>query len=191
MRYWGIKLDEPIRIGFDEAANHFRELFLDNIRLHLRSDVPVGSALSGGLDSSSVVMGMRKTTGEALDQYSFSYIAADSSFDEEKWVDIVGKAAAVNVKKTYPDQDELIEDLDHLITVQDEPFGSTSIYAQHRVFRLASENGIKVMEDGQGADELLGGYNAYYSVRLASLLRKWKLGQAGSFTPRSGIHRDP
>ncbi len=71
-----------------------------------------------------------------------------------------------------PIQASSSHDLERLIEIQDEPFGSTSIYAQHRVFRLAREAGIKVMLDGQGADELLAGYRTYLSVRLAALVRQ-------------------
>lgn len=181
VRYWNISLDSTQNISLDEATQRFQEIFMDNIRLHLRSDVQVGSALSGGLDSSSVVMGMRRLMGDRLDLYSFSYIAKDSPFNEEKWIDLVGNSAAAKMNKTFPNQDELIADLDHLIAIQDQPFGSTSIYAQHRVFQLAHQNGIKVMQDGQGADELLGGYLSFLSPRMASLICSGKLGQSMTF----------
>lgn len=181
VRYWDVAIDVTQKISEDEATERFREIFMENIRLHLRSDVPIGAALSGGLDSSSVVMGMRRLMGSQLDLYCFSYIARNSQFDEEKWVDIIGNSSGANVRKTFPDPEELRTDLDHLIFIQDEPFGSTSIYAQHRVFKLAHQNGIKVMEDGQGADELLGGYLTYYSNRIASLVYSGKLGQSAGF----------
>ena len=181
VQYWDVSLDSTRDISFEEAAQQFREMLLDNIGLHLRSDVPVGSALSGGLDSSSIVMGMRQIMGDNLDLYSFSYIAQDSHFNEEKWIDLAGKSAQARVHKTYPVPEELISDIDHLITLHDEPFGSTSIYAQHRVFKLAHENGIKVMQDGQGADEILGGYLSYFSDRMMSLIRSGDLVQAVKF----------
>jgi asparagine synthase (glutamine-hydrolysing) len=83
--------------------------------------------------------------------------------------------------KTRAGPSELMGDLDALLRTQDEPFGSTSIYAQNRVFRLAREAGIKVMLDGQGADELLGGYHTLAAARLASLLRQGKLAEAVRF----------
>ncbi len=113
--------------------------------------------------------------------HSFSYTAEDPSVNEESWIDLVVKAAQTFSHKTQPTPQELIQDLDRLIDTQDEPFGSTSIYAQHRVFRLAQQNGIKVMLDGQGADELLGGYYPYLAARLASLLRQGKWLKAKQF----------
>jgi asparagine synthase (glutamine-hydrolysing) len=169
-QYWRIELDNKLEVGFDEAAEHLRSLFLDNVRLHLRSDVRVGAALSGGIDSSAIVMGMRIAEPE-MALHTVSYVADDPSVSEERWVDMVGAAAHSEIHKTHPTPNELVTDLDQLIATQDEPFGSTSIYAQYRVFRRAREAGITVMLDGQGADEMLAGYRSYLVPRLASLLR--------------------
>jgi asparagine synthase (glutamine-hydrolysing) len=89
------------------------------------------------------------------------------------------------VHKVRADPNELIADLDRLIYTQDEPFGSTSIYAQYRVFKLAQEHGIKVMLDGQGADELLAGYRAYVPARLSSLLRQGRFVDAVRFAEKA------
>ncbi|MBE3069884.1 MAG: asparagine synthase (glutamine-hydrolyzing), partial [Planctomycetes bacterium] len=151
VRYWQPDLSARADLSFDEAAAGLRTRFLDNVRLHLRSDVPVGSALSGGIDSSAIVMAMRQIEGRDLRLHTFSYIAADPALTEEPWVDRIVAAAGATSHKTQPDPRNLVEDLDHLIDVQEEPFGSTSIYAQHRVFRLAREAGIQVVLDGQGA----------------------------------------
>lgn len=171
VRYWQVNLNQHLEVSFTEAAEQLRELFLDSIRLHLRSDVSVGAALSGGIDSSSIVMAMRYLEPD-LELHTFSYTAEDPRVNEDCWIDIVGKTANSVMHKTQTTPAELLEDLDRLIAVQDEPFGSTSIYAQHRVFRLAQEAGIKVMLDGQGADELLAGYRPYIGARLASLIRQ-------------------
>ena len=74
MRYWDLPRDETLDISFDEAARRVRELFLQNIRLHLRSDVPVGAALSGGIDSSAIVAAMRQVAPQA-EIHAFSFIA--------------------------------------------------------------------------------------------------------------------
>lgn len=173
--YWQVDLNQPIEISFEDASHQLRELFLNNVKLHLRSDVPVGTALSGGIDSSAIVMAMRYLEPN-LDLHTFSYIADDPLLSEECYIDIIGKSANAIMHKIQPSSEELLADLKHLIEVQGEPFGNTSIYAQHCVFRLASEAGIKVMLDGQGADEILGGYFSYKGARLASLLRQqqWK-----------------
>ena len=89
-----------------------------------------------------------------LDIHVFSYIADDPMLSEEQWIDLVGQEAHATIHKIKPTSDEMAKDLNELVRMQGEPFGSTSIYAQSRVFRKAQEVGIKVMLDGQGADEV-------------------------------------
>jgi asparagine synthase (glutamine-hydrolysing) len=187
-RYWDLAAGETLDISFDEAVARVRELFLQNIRLHLRSDVPVGAALSGGIDSSAIVAAMRVVEPKT-EIHAFSYIADGPVLNEERWVDLVVGHSGAQVHKVHASSDELVADLEHLIYTQDEPFGSTSIYAQYRVFRLAAEHGIKVMLDGQGADELLAGYHAFVPARLASLVRCGRLFEAHQFA--SNAARSP
>jgi asparagine synthase (glutamine-hydrolysing) len=170
-------------IGYPEATRQLRELFLDSVRLHLRSDVPVGAALSGGIDSSAIVNAMRHLEPR-LELHAFSYIAETPQLSEEKWVDLAAQKAGAVVHKIQAEPGELVDDLDRLIYQQDEPFGSSSIYVQHRVFRRAREAGISVMLDGQGADEMLGGYRPCLAARLASLLRQGQWLEALRFLER-------
>jgi asparagine synthase (glutamine-hydrolysing) len=186
VRYWQVNLEDRLDLSLEEAALRLRDLFLESVRLHLRSDVPVGAALSGGIDSSAIVTTMRRLEPR-LDLHTFSYVADDAAVSEERWIDTVGRAARAVVHKVQPAPEELVDDLDRLVYQQDEPFGSTSIYAQDRVFRLARESGITVMLDGQGADEMLGGYRPYLAARLASLLRQGRLGSAYSFWKRAAL----
>lgn len=157
--------------SFESAAETVRNLFLDSIRLHMRSDVPVGAALSGGVDSSAVVMAMRHIGGSSIDIHTFSYRAMTARLDESRWMELIASAARPTAHFVIPHPQDLVSDLPALIRHQGEPFASTSMYAQYRVFQLAAEAGIKVMLDGQGADELFGGYDYYVSARIASLLR--------------------
>ncbi len=192
VRYWNLPGGETLDISFDEAARRLREMFLQNIRLHLRSDVPVGAALSGGIDSSAIVAAMRAVEPSA-EIHAFSYVADEPALSEERWVDLVGKHARAIVHKIQPRPGELIDDLDRLIGTQDEPFGSTSMYAQYCVFRAARQSGIKVMLDGQGADELLAGYGRYVPARLSTLCRTgrwiaaWRLARCSSRSAQSKI----
>jgi len=179
-QYWSAESGEVLDISFDEAALKVRDLFLRNVEIHLRSDVPVGLALSGGLDSSSILMGIRHLDPKA-ELHAFSYISEDVALSEEKWVDIVVREAKAHVHKVRATAGELAHDLDLMVQLHDEPFGSTSAYAQFRVFRAAHEAGIKVMLDGQGADELLGGYDLYKGARLASLVRQGHWLQGAGF----------
>jgi len=162
---------------FAAAAAGFRELFDDSIRLRLRADVPVGTCLSGGLDSSSIVCTMRHQLGDiaANRQNTFSAYSDVARFDERRFIGDVIAATGATSHHVIPDPDELVSDLEKLIWHQDEPFGSTSIWAQWCVFRLARQAGVSVMLDGQGADEALGGYLGYFGPRLAGLLARGNL----------------
>lgn len=179
-RWWTPSITERPGWRFDDAVEQVRELFLRNIRLHLRSDVPLGAALSGGVDSSAVVCAMRHVEPD-LPIHTFSYIAADSDVSEEHWVDRVNANVGAIPHKVMVTSQDLARDLDDMIRTQGEPFGSTSIYAQYRVFRLARENGITVTLDGQGADEMLAGYNGYPGQRLRSLMETGRWTQACRF----------
>jgi len=171
--YWRLEPKPQDGITYKQAAEQLRELFIDSVRLHLRSDVPVGTCLSGGIDSSAIVMTMRHLLGTDGDIHTFSYLPRDPSLSEERWIDIVNNAADAIPHKVRPMNEQLVRDLDAVIWAQDEPFAGTSIYAQHCVFQAAHENAIKVMLDGQGADELLGGYQgASRHARLVSLARQ-------------------
>ncbi len=175
VRYWAPSVGQTLDISFEEATSKLRQLFMDSISQHLRSDVAVGAALSGGIDSSAVVCAMRELDGSDLQLHTFSFIAADRALSEERWADMAAGAAGATQHKVCPTGSELATDLDALIATQGEPFGSTSIYAQNRVFRLARENGIKVTLDGQGADEILAGYVPFIAARMASMLGRGQL----------------
>jgi asparagine synthase (glutamine-hydrolysing) len=171
-RYWSIPEYQPCDIGFEEAAVRLRDLFLDSVRLHLRSDVPLGACLSGGIDSSAIVMAMRHILGASADIRSFSFIASDPRVSEQRWIETIVRESGATAACTRPSQEDLVECLTDLVRTQGEPFGSTTIFAQYAVFRLAAEHKMKVMLDGQGADEMLGGYWGYVGARIGSLLAK-------------------
>lgn len=179
-RWWTPRIEERPDWKFADAVEQVREQFLQNIRLHLRSDVPLGAALSGGIDSSAVVCAMRHVEPD-LPVHTFSFIAAGSDVNEEQWVDKVNAHVGAIAHKVTVTGAELARDLDDMIRAQGEPFGSTSIYAQYRVFQLAREAGITVTLDGQGADEMLAGYSGYPGQRLRSLLETGQWGQAWQF----------
>jgi len=179
-RWWAPQIDERNDLSFAQAAELVCERFLASIRLHLRSDVPLGAALSGGIDSSAVVCAMRHVEPD-LPINTFSYIARGSSMSEEVWVDRVNQHVGARPHKVAVSGEELARDLDDMIAAQGEPFGSTSIYAQYRVFQLAREQGVTVTLDGQGADEMLAGYNGYPGQRIRSLLEKGQLAEAWHF----------
>ncbi len=165
--------------GFAESAEQFRALLDDAVRLRLRADVPVGSCLSGGLDSSSLVCTMRAQLGDrgAARQNTFSAGSDVPRYDERGFIAQVVAATGTASHSVVPSAEGLLQELERLAWHQDEPFGSTSIYAQWCVCRLARDRGVLVMLDGQGADEALGGYHGYFGPHLAGLLRRGRWGE--------------
>lgn len=165
--------------SLEEAGQKFHHLLEDSIKLRLRADVDVGSCLSGGLDSSSIVcLGnkyLREKNGNGK-QKTFSACSEVPRFDERSFIDIVVNATSVESHYVYPSIAELFKESRDIVWYQDEPFASTSIYAQWLVFKLAKENHIKVMLDGQGADEQLAGYHGFFGNRFYDLFcsLRWK-----------------
>lgn len=178
--WWTPASRETSTLNFDEAAEALREMFLDSIRLHLRSDVPLGAALSGGVDSSAVVCAMRHIAPD-MPIHTYSYIADAGHLSEESWVDVVNDQVEAIPHKVHADVQDFERDLDRIIAVQGEPFGGTSIYAQYCVFRQARADGITVTLDGQGADEVLAGYDGYPGQRILSLFEQGDLRGVAQF----------
>lgn len=171
VRWWWPSIEERTDISFEDAAAQLREMFLNNVRLHLRSDVPLGAALSGGMDSSAIVCAMRYLE-PVMPIHTFTFVARGSALNEEYWADLVNHQVDAIAHKVVISPNELVDDLDDLILEQGEPFGSASICAGHRVYKLVRESGVTVTLDGQGGDELLAGYDGYPSARIQSLLDK-------------------
>lgn len=171
--YWKIKLSQPTFKGsIEEAASVFYSLFRESIKLRLRSDVPVGSSLSGGLDSSSIVMMIDEIKGSHSQQNTFSARFKDFKKDEGEHIKaVVAKCRNISAHYAWPDRDYLLETFEKVVYHQDEPFGSASIVAQFAVMELAKKNNVPVLLDGQGADEQLGGYLPYYTIYLDELRR--------------------
>lgn len=167
----------PFEGDYAVACRAFGEMFEDAVRLRLRADVPVGSCLSGGLDSSAIVCVvnrlLREQNAEAL-QKTFSACADVARFDERKWIDIVVAETEVQGHYVYPALEDLFTASPQITWHQDEPFGSTSIFAQWNVFLEAKKNNVTVMLDGQGSDEQLAGYHTFFGPHLAALFRSMR-----------------
>ena len=164
----------PYTGTFADAALELQRLLTDSVRLRMRSDVPVGSCLSGGLDSSSIVCIMNRLLrghdAHGL-QKTFSACSTVKRYDEREFIDEVVRSTGTEAHYVYVDVDELFPALDRMTYHQDEPFLSTSIYAQWCVFQLAAANQVKVVLDGQGSDEQLAGYHNYFAPHFGQLLR--------------------
>lgn len=159
----------------NEYTERLKELIFDAINIRLRSDVAVGSCLSGGLDSSSIVCVanqlLKNTIGEQQKVFTASF--ANENIDESKWAELVVKQTQTEWHQTFPTAEGLMKDIETLIYCQDIPMWNTSTYAQFKVMQLAKENGIKVVLDGQGGDELFAGYQHHRLAYLIELLRNY------------------
>jgi asparagine synthase (glutamine-hydrolysing) len=147
-----------------EAREQTRCLFEDAVRLCLRSDVPVGVCLSGGLDSSSVLgQVQRLKDGKGASTYAFSAAFHETSFDERQYISLMLRECGGEGYYTFPSAEAFLEDFDNFIFHHDEPPGSLSQYAAWSVMRLARQHHVPVLLNGQGGDELFSGYwPAYY-----------------------------
>ena len=161
----------------EEAAKRIRELFEDSVRYRLISDVPVGSCLSGGIDSSSIVHAMRKNS-ETSEIKTFSMVFPGKKQDESSFINEVVAATKVEAYNVSPSTEDLLRDLYDLIRTQEEPFGSLSIYGQYKVMQLANRSGMKVLLDGQGSDEIFAGYFIYYKYYFFESLLHLRMGEA-------------
>jgi len=203
-RFWDVEINpeagRPWPEGDERAAAAFRDLLTDAVRVHLRSDVAVGTCLSGGIDSSTlVVMINRLIRAEAPPsvgdrQKTFSIVFPDPRFDESAYIDRAITGAGVDAQRSTVTPGQVEKDIPRLLGMQDEPVGSLSVLAQYRVMELASRS-VKVVLDGQGADEELGGYLAYQGSYVGGLLRGLHLStafseMAGSFRYHRGFFSD-
>ena len=164
-KYWLFR-PETISISRERAVSQLRELFLHSVELHMRSDAPVGVALSGGIDSTSI-LGAAHFLGRTSSLQAFSYVSEDPAQNEEAWIDIAAARYGITVNKIRPEKVEFSEQIAKLVRIQGEPFASTGMFAQAQVFQCASAMGVKVSLGGQGADEMLAGYPTYIAARLA------------------------
>lgn len=183
-RFWNIRPSGNTRISFRDATARMRELFLESLRIHLRSDVPVSATLSGGLDSSGIVLGVGKVA-PSFRLNTFSFVAEEARIDESAWVELVTRDANVTRHSVRAEHAEMEQECNDLVYSQDEPFDGMSIYAQRLVYRAIRKAGIKVALDGQGADEFLAGYFSYLGVHLAVLLESGAVSEAAGIFRRS------
>ncbi len=173
-RYW----DLPQREESDEnLVLRFAALLEDAVRLRLRSDVSVGGALSGGLDSSSVTcLAARLIGGKRYD--TFSVLHDNPRYDEREWIRPVAAAAGVPNHTVFPQAEDLPKTIERLLWHQDEPFPDLNIYGQWCMYSAVHDRGVKVFLNGHGGDELLGGYPSHQLAFLAGLALS---GNAGLF----------
>lgn len=173
----------PGRPYDDSVVEEYRERFQESVRMRLQSEVPVGTSLSGGLDSSAVAAVIARHLREQPDdegysavgsrQNTFSAVFPQASNDEERYVDALldDYRGQITAHKIQPRPEAFLEDVHDFVRTQEEPIISTGPYAQYAVMREASEH-VTVLLDGQGADEMMAGYNPYFYVYLRQLRRQ-------------------
>lgn len=169
--YWEIDVGEfKKRWRCRNPYRKFRELLEDSIRIRLRADVEVGASLSGGLDSSTIVGISSKKFHTKM--HTFSSIYQEKNCDEKEFIDCMNEYADTIPHYIYPEQSgNLMQDLIDLIYYHDGPCHSASPYSGYCVYRGVDKR-VKVLLDGQGADELFGGYLTFYNAKLKELLRQ-------------------
>jgi len=156
-------------------------LLAESVRRRLVADVPVGSCLSGGIDSSAVVALASRAMKQHDPASSLQTIHARASLpelDESRYARAAADHAEAAIHEVVPEGSDLFDRLDELVWAQDEPFASPSIFAQFKVFELAGSLGLKVMLDGQGADEQLAGYHAFFKAALAEYFSRGRFAAA-------------
>jgi asparagine synthase (glutamine-hydrolysing) len=184
-RYWDLdKETTDTNISETEVIERFSFLLQQSVSRRLRSDVKVGTSLSGGLDSSAIVASISQIIhhkseiihhGSSLT--SFSAVFPGFEKDESKFINEVTAKFGIENFQTTPTAEQLNTDFDRLMYHQEEPFQSLSIYAQYKVYELVKQQGTTVILDGQGADETLAGYHKYYHWYWQELLStgQWSL----------------
>ena len=180
-QFWALVPDESAaRRSETSVIDDYRELLSDAVRLRLRGDVPIGTCLSGGLDSSSVaglVNQLMRSNGEdtlqvGARQKTFSAVYdTDGPYNERRFIDAVLARTQADGHFVVPQADDLWSEMESLAWHTEEPFQTTSIFAQWCVMRLARQRGVTVLLDGQGADESLAGYRPF-SLLLGDQLRE-------------------
>ena len=194
-RYWAPTAgDVPVKRA--EAVERFRELLFDSVRIRLRSDVPVGSSLSGGIDSSSIVATIHaEKTTQSLQQKTFSARFDSPAHDEGRFIHTVTSRVQADSREVWVKPAEFIDAFERLQYHQEEPIASASPFAQWLVMDLARQNDTTVLLDGQGADELLAGYDQAHGMFLAHWLRRGRLDKMArefaSYSRRYRAAREP
>ena len=163
------------RVNIDEIKHEIHDIMVSAVELRMRSDVPVGSCLSGGLDS-SMLIGILYNKNK-IDQ---NYPAFTASFpghpiDEVTYVDDLNKIYPFKSYRTFPNAEKAYKNLKEFVYMNDEPTTNPSFFSQYEVMRKASEYGVTVLLDGQGGDENFAGYQYFHGFNLYGLLKNKKI----------------
>jgi asparagine synthase (glutamine-hydrolysing) len=172
-RYWEIpriRLTES-HISVSEAAARLESILTDAVRIRLRADVPVATQLSGGIDSSSLVA-IAASIQKPIDSYTVKF--PEKQWDEEPFARQVAEryADAINYHVVEPPSSDLVNELDEYTDLMEAPYHSPNQFTNHRIWRMMSDSGIRVVLYGAGGDEVFAGYGSeYFGPYLRHLLK--------------------
>lgn len=155
--YWQLST-ETVDISKAQAQLELKRLWHESMAYHQISSVPIGAALSGGIDSSLISATLAQSNSNLP---TFSFVSKHNQLSEAKWIRLMADKHALKSYQTKVNSDEFLASFRKLIDIQGQPFGSLSILAQHYIYQLAKAQNIKVVLNGQGADELFAGYYRY------------------------------
>lgn len=167
--YWEIPTEK------DSSKSVIESALQDAIRLRMRSDVEVGSLLSGGIDSSTI-LGIIDDQIYTQKFQSFSAVFQEESFSEKRYIDAFKTHHLALTKHfIYPDPKQLAAQIQELLYTQEEPFRSLAVFSQYEIYKyIKTHTQAVVLLNGQGADEIFTGYSKYYVVNLLALLRGFR-----------------
>ena len=193
-QYWDLDPAKKFRGTFEDKKSRFLELFRDSVKLHMRSDVAVGGCLSGGLDSSAIASIIGTDHPEVTYKTFTIYYKGKGQVDERPWANEVLQTYR-NMDPVYcsPSDDEMAAAYEHAMSSHDTPLPRSSVISCYFLMKAAAQYKIKVMLDGQGADEYLAGYLTSFERLIGGYLRKLRVGQAlkalRSYATRRNIGR--
>ncbi len=192
-RYWDIPTPKKILSEVTAATKQFGEIFNSSLDLRMRSDVPVGSLLSGGLDSTAILCNLsaRQLLPE-VGFHTYSAVFNETQYSEKKEIEETLKKCRTAIPSfvTYTPSD-VIANLGEVIKIQDFPFRSLSVYSQYELYKyIAKDSKVTVLLNGQGADEIFGGYTEHLYTRISELLRTLKLVEAFRQTQKTAVEKN-
>jgi len=171
-RYYRINIQET-KIDFNNASEKFLHILKDSVRIRMRSDVPIGFALSGGLDSSSIIA-LARDLYPSYDINAFSLVYPGKSVDESFYIRKVTEKLSVRQFAVSPTAEDLLESLDKFVWHQEEPNNGSSYWGEFKLRELIKKSGVTVSLEGQGADEIITGYPFFIDPYLSDLLAEFK-----------------
>lgn len=171
IRQWYHMKPATVTGSYESACEEFAALFSDSVNLRRHADVPVGTGLSGGLDSSSIVCTINELNKQFGGErnHTFTACSVDPRFDERKFAEAVIEQTNSISHYTYPQLNGFLDTFRKIIWHHDEPAVGATVFAEWEVFKLVATTPVKVTLDGHGADEQLGGYHSFFKPFFAGL----------------------